>query len=88
MESIIMCLILKTNGVLFSQYDTTRQYIYILVDISLQCRHNGNERVKMLGLKRVEQIENVFPNLILDSAVCPALSGWVCSCSLEVLRCL
>ena len=72
-----MCLILKTNGVLFSQYDTTRQG---LMDISLQCRHNGNQRVKMLGLKRVEEIENVFPNLILDSAVCPALSGWVCSC--------
>ena len=85
MESIRMCLILKTNGVLFSQYDTTRQG---LMDISLQCRHNGNQRVKMLGLKRVKEIENVFPNLILDSAVCPALSGWVCSCPLEVLRCL
>ena len=85
MESIIMCLILKTNGVLFSQYDTTRLG---LMDESLQCRHNYNQRVKMLGLKRVEQIENVFPNLILDSAVCPALSGWVCSCPLEVLRCL
>ena len=85
MESIRMCLILKTNGVLFSQYDTTRQG---LMDISLQCRHNGNQRVKMLGLKRVKEIEIVFPNLILDSAVCPALSGWVCSCPLEVLRCL